>query len=291
MGRFTHPEWLARNALRAYPLCADSPRTSHRGFRLPDDLLVDAQLVLTSPCPQGIFLRTLNVSPRLVSVVLADVASGAALAAATVVVDPAAVTGTVSAPLRPVSSRTDTVAGRLVFGPALSAGRFAGLLAAAGAGNHFFDASLTLANRTLVRTDPFPVRSLNGAAGDVTVRFGQSFVLAQDTVVNLDGDTTRVWTVGLADPPAFLSPCASATVGQCNAPLVRSINGVPPDPATGDVRVDFVGFSAVRTVGSSTRVLQLQAGGDLCAGAVALPDSQGRLPPDYAQDQDPTTPY
>jgi hypothetical protein len=297
MPSYLHPQWQARNALRAYPLRETAPRLSSRGFALPDDLIVDLFLVLAAADVGSFYLQSVCLTPRLVSVVLGDAASGDALAvaAAPVRTEAGETSAFQSAELIPLSSGPGAggaLTGRMTFGPALEAARYEVLLSQMGVGTHFFDAGNTFETRCALLTGPFPVQSLNGQSSDVELRLrGALRATPSELVRGDDGGNIQVLTLSLEDAQAFLSPCDAPGQTPCGdrAPI-RSINGVRGDPADGRVTVNFHGFTSWRDVEHSIRILQLQSGRDLCP-ARPSPDEQGRLPVNYEDDLDPETSY
>ena len=242
MPSYLHPDWWARNALRAYPLQETAPRVSDRGWTLADDLLVDLSLTVATSPAAGVCLQSVCLTPGIVSVVLADAASGLAL-------------GTAAAPAGPLGLAVDVtggfqsvvvlpvpggpgLAGTVTFGPALSAARYPGLLSFAGTGTHRFTAGDVFAVRTVFAPGATPVRSLNDQSGDVALAFGGDLRVAASTLPSPEGDgggNVTVLTLSLVAPEKYLSPCDPSAGNPCGTrrPPIRSINGVRGDPTTG----------------------------------------------------------
>ena len=289
MPTYAYPEWLARNASRAYPLRETSPRLSHRGLRLPDDLLADLSAVGAGTGPGNLCLQSICLTPRLVSAVFGDaVGNAVAIATAVVTDDISDETNYQEVDLMPLGDFEGRFAGRAVFGPAHEAARYAQVFIDAGSGTHFFSPDDCFETRCCLQTGPMPIGSLNGLEGEVDLQLGGDLRGAASQLVQPDGEPIRVLTLFLRDAQKFLSPCDQTGQSPCGAAKpIRSINGVVGSPNNGSIQVRFLGFTSSRQVDHSVRVLQLQTALDYCPRR-ELPDDDGRLPPDYDNDLYPT---
>lgn len=285
-------EWLTRNCSRSFPLREDASRLSlNTQWTLPDFFLADASLTVPEADP-GIYLGAVMISNKILTVVLASIATGASIAYASVVqgvnnsLDKVAVT-----PLIP------GVSGYLTFGTALDPENFA--LLQQHQGQHVFATGLILEARCILDTGIFPVTSMAALAakkitGVVSIDGTDELLIGLGAGED-QGDPVAFLTLSLKNPSRFLSPCEHPmTVCDCPEMPILTINGVAPDQ-NGTITIEVVDQNGnVYLVDPSVlNFLITRSGIELC-NRPKMPDQYGRLPDgtgQYSGDLPPATPY
>ena len=283
-------EWLTRNTLRSYPIREDGKAVSlNTQWTLPDFLVADC-LATVSSAPLGLYLSGVHVTRSILTLFLADVATGRTLGSATALLG--VNSSMESLPIVPMGS---DLSGSIILGTALDPDRFAQLPP----GLHLFPPSARLEDHCLIETGLFPVRSLrarNGAPLNGLVQLEKGSGLKIDVSTGVDsGDPVRLLTLSLVNPQEFISPCETrATPCQCSGIPVMSINGVLPD-SDGIItividdpsgEIDLSGLSALN-------LLITRTGLSLCSKPL-MPDPYGRLPDpsgSYTKDKPPIAAY
>jgi len=287
-----HHEWLNQNCLRSFPLAEDTGRASlNMGWALPDFILCDASLVVQE-CDAGIYIQSCTITERVLSIVLASVATGAAIGTASVV---KGIDGAYAR--KSLHALVDGVRGFITFGTPFEPGNSE--ILQRHRGFHIFPTSMVLESHVVLATGPFPVQSLgvsgiSGTSG--LIEFGgTSAMQISMTQGTHNGDPLDMLQIGLSDPTRFLSPCEQAvTPCDCAAMPILSINGVVPDEQ-GIITIELVDDNGqVRKLGADVLLFLLtRTGVALCARPV-MPDQYGRLPSgsgDFEQDAKPVTDY
>lgn len=288
----THIDWLARNAMRSYPLAPQGPGD------VPVDLLVDASVV--GPLSGGLFLKTLSVTLQTATAVLAD-SSGTVVGYAT---------ATLSEDTYQAIAITPTVdgcAGTVTFGPLLRQNDPLYDLTDHLGVRNYADGAAAFAQRCSMDTGSPPIHSFDvenregRASGAITLDLGpgMSFTTAEETLATGE-KVTRV-TLTLDDPAEFLPECEPKSTDPlvaCGEVFIKRINGVSRNPE--DLGIDIVfksqpflplGEIVAVPDRNTVEVSYTRLGSEVCSEDPALPDKHGRLPELYDLDCPPDTPY
>jgi len=219
-------QWYNGNELRAYPLSEQAPRVATNGRMLPDDILVDA-CIMVPPGLSGVYLSSIRVTPALVSLSFSTPATG-------LLVGTFARSSVSPHKAYPLTSAVTNVSGWVAFGNNIPNGiedyTFAGPEASA------------VECRAVRVIDALPVTRF--------VKFGGRPDKYVDKVVRVVGGAGILVEKG-ADPgrvivrlkpelmQRFLGPCNDmAATGECVVPPIRRLAGVCPD-ANGTVTIRF----------------------------------------------------
>lgn len=261
MSKIHHLEWLNRNALRAFPLRDQARASSISDWALPTELLVDA--FITVPADSvGIYLSSVCLTPRLLTVAFSIAETGVTVATAT------AVRGVTSPWERVhVQPAQDGVGGYVAFGPVLT--HWPDEL-----GHHRFDPSNLLVERAILPIGDFPITSLKARlataalTGQVELRGSGSMQIAVTSGTDDDDEPLTYLTFSLARPEDFAPICRPPVHPLlCNRLPILSINGVVPDE-NGDLVVEFVGFDSAQ-VDHLLAATLLVTGPAYCGGITA----------------------
>lgn len=290
-------DWLNRNSLRSYPIVDGVNLLASDGTGIPRGILVDALLWVARGSEVIPYVKSMSFTRMTVTVVIADAESGDTLCYATAVIGVTPENGSVS-----VESPDGGASGHLVFGPELSAktrADFSDLL-----GTHTFPVGARLESRCFLLTGKPMVKQLKVSlqdfelSGDVTLLSGVDGVLevSEDEVA---GDQVeRVIEFRLKTPEAFLPDCYPTNSNLdcfCDGDPIETINGIPGSP--GDYGVDIVfgnGLSGVVTAEQPEYLVALLVEGeykDICLESPVIPDSFGRLGPEFSNDCPPRIGY
>jgi hypothetical protein len=208
-------EWYNENEGRAYPIREDAPRLDEAGRKLPDDILVDLAVSIPNTVLDTVYVTSVALSARLVSVVIGTASEG--LLVGTYV---RPVPFYTPLPLEPLAGN---VSGFVVFGSG-SAGQDV---------NYRFSsaAQTPLEIRALRVFDALPVEAI-GKIGVATLL---------DGIIQLEFGTDVEWRYDVGSNTIFIGlresvrddyvgPCARAkSIAGCGIPPIRSINGVTAD--------------------------------------------------------------
>ena len=227
--RNSYTQWCNENEARRYPFDDTATLVDSSGARMPDDILVDACLVLP-PEYADAYCSSLRITPHLVSI--SFVHSGAPLLVGTIAL----------AQYRPYTAvaltpLTAGVSGWVSFGSHKAVVSEQYLFNGA--------AQSGLACRALRIIRPPPVTWLSGLGLEqlyqmmslVTLVGGGALRVYQD-----NSDPTNLKIAVELDPTqgtSFLGPCNQYADAGYQIPPVRSINGVPAD-AHGNINLHFI---------------------------------------------------
>lgn len=275
MAVFTN--WLNRNETRKYPLHDDATKMSAAGSPLPDDIVVDMQLLVPESVGQYIFISSVSITPGLVSLTILATGTdplGSSSSANDDFVPLAAIS--LQRPVTPyrnyaVDALYPGVRGWVAFGAGVdrTATTFYqfespsdGLLApkAARAYRDYPVSSIGKANRAIELT------------GLVSL-IGSSSVEVEKAVRTIDGRRREVITLGLAlgdDPKTvlhkFAGPCGGRPDDRTcpeGKPL-RTINSVAPD-CDGNIDIIFQGADVTMVRVENGIIVDLPIGlDDIC---------------------------
>jgi len=274
-----HLEWLSRNNLRSFPIREDAPRVSTSGFVIPDNLLVDLFLCVPDE-PQGVYISSVCLTPKIITIVFASVATNITLATASAF--PETERGLKSKPINPL---VDGVAGFVTFGSFLSDGFKSA--ASSYSGSNMFTGSCIIEAKCLTMISSFPVSSIRASAATKTIT-GAAIVipggyLNMETTSGTDTDDEIITYVTLSlsasDLSAFAPACATVPdKALCSRRPILSINDAVPD-LNGNITIEFIDMITEQIV--HILKISLLATGTIFCTQVELPDSLGRLPPNY----------
>lgn len=208
-------DWYNENEGRAYPIREDAPRLDELGRKLPDNLLVDLAASIPNTVLDTVYVSSLALSSRLVSVIIGTASEG--LLAGTYVRPVPTYT---PLPLVPLAG---DVSGFVVFGSGIAGQDINYRFASA--------AQTPLEIRALRVFDALPVEAIG--------KIGVADLL--DGIIQLEFGTNVEWRfdvgsntiyIGLQESVRddFIGPCARAkSIAGCGIPPIRSINGVTAD--------------------------------------------------------------
>lgn len=220
-------QWYNENEGRAYPLSEHATGVSRSGRRLPEDILVDMN-VMVPPAHAAVYVRALRITNTIITVGLCSELSGLLVGTYA----RSQVTPNVAYPLTPL---VPDVSGWVVFGNHLFQGledyRFGGVEASG------------LEQRAIRVVDALPVKKFVRFDGRmdkyadriVRIQAGNSILVEQDSI-----DPQRVIVKLKPDMQSkFMGPCNDPATGDsCGVPPMRQIAGVCPD-ADGTITIRF----------------------------------------------------
>ena len=237
-------EWLNSNEARSYPVSDTASLVTSDGKRLPDDIIVDCNIWVPSTLGNVIYIGAVTVSSSIASVVF--VCRNTTTGIDTPVAAISAVKPFKIFQNYQLESLVDGVKGWVMLGH--------------GVNNptqlSFSDYTSTMLVSRVVRTYvPRPVTSIAKKGvyprltGVVNLEGVSGLVTVQEGVRHINGSRETVLLIGLdmtSNPVNTLlnysGPCSGRPAsGTCSKTPLTEINGVSPDPVTGNISLIFTG--------------------------------------------------
>lgn len=266
-------EWLDANSNRSYPLHDRATRRADSGAILSNAFLTDAHLYLPASVGKTVFLAAAQVSPNLVSLLLA--ACDENFCTSSITGAPYTIIGELSL-VRPVvpgrnysvNPLVAGVAGWVCFGKAVQTETF-GLKFSSPDQSLFLDRCVYMESAPVVSMGKQNVQTLEGL-----IRFSgkPGSLTVTPKTMKVNGVDTQVIAIGV-DPEGgteLLEALAGACGHRpgaltCNKRVIESINGVTPD-CNGNVDLEFLGGIIVGEDPSGGLILDYPLGlHDVCA--------------------------
>lgn len=272
---YHQPEWLSLNNGRSFPIREDASRISPTGFVIPYNLLVDLNVCVANE-PAGVYISAVCLTPKIVTIVLASVATGTTLATCSAF--PGKDRPWISKPVDPIA---DGVAGFAAFGSFLDDGHSDAFRSFKGTNQ--FDTSCIVEARCVIDIASFPVTSIRASSatenlsGSATLTVGGDMSVAVSNGEDDDQEVLTYLTLSLNNPEDFIPACATAPdQSLCASNPILSINDTVPDE-NGNITIEFIGFTTEQ-MAEVLKAYLLLTGTAFCP-AIPIPDDIGQLPP------------
>jgi len=290
-------QWYNANATRNYPLDDGATTVDDAGVPLPADILLDAKLRFPATLGRYLYVGSVTVTRRLVSVVL--MASEAAAEGPPESSSAGDATG--DTPIATISLRTPVAVGVPHAVEPLVAGVGGWIVFGAGANDEPYSGRFSSVHQGMLltrcaRSDRVPPVASFGkvhTAGALTglVHLKAGFDLAITTADRLiHGQIVRAVVFSLANTldRNVLKLYAGANMprpesGTCKKPALERIGPAFPD-CDGNIEIDFRNMRYTAFAGGGGMVIDLNLGLDqACAAGTPpyMPDDSGSLPDEY----------
>lgn len=245
LGPISQQEWLNRNSLRSFPVSDGMSLLLDNGGELPNSVLVDMFVVASLPGPGRLYVSTVCFTLTTVTVVVADVDTGASIGYATGLLGHTPPNSSVA-----IQSPSGFGSGSVTFGDILNTsshhdyGTFIG--------SHRQPVNRTLDRRCFIYTgrpmiERMKVDHQDGEViGNATISLGNE-IQAYVSEIEINGVKETQVELSLISPEEFLPACYprfTSPLCFCDRPTIVTINGVPRDE-DGDLGIDIVFSSGV----------------------------------------------
>jgi hypothetical protein len=286
----TGDDWISRNSRRSYPIAEWAGALLSNGDPIPASVLADAMVVVARD-PAPVEISCASFLPGAVSIELS--CGGESIGTATAVIG-----STQEGDRVDILSPLGRCSGWVSFGVAVMRPDVLGPIR----GVHQLSGCV-LESRCLVFSGVPALTSVAGwdgdegpISGDVVVRAAPGFVVSVSKDENLDSAEVEI---GLDDPQGFLPPCLPEFEDPgCACPgAIRTISGVSGD-ANGNLRIVVIsppggpqGSVWAHQGRNSISLLATIPRKFMCEESPVVPDSFGRLGPDFSSDCPPARSY
>lgn len=296
LGPITQHEWLNRNSLRAFPVMEDCRLLFNYGDDMPNSILVDMFLAIALPGPMDLCVDTVSFTMRTVTVVLSSAEGGQSVGYATAILGSTPPNSAV-----PIKSPSGQVSGTVSFGKILDVAQYSDY--GNFIGTHKQAAGVMIDQRCYICTGKPVVESISVdlqdgfVNGNATISLGGE-LRAEISELLINGVSETQVELFLANPEEFLPDCYPKYIDPlcyCGQRPVITVNGVPRDE-DGDLGIDITiaGEDAEITNEEDLNLLQVAVEKPktaICVEDPIVPDSYGRLGPNFSQDCPPSIDY
>ena len=224
MNQPTYIQWANENEGRSYPVSETASQQSNLGVAFPQDILVDLGIMV----PPGIYnvrLSGCTVTPSLISITIGS-DQGALLAGTFLRAN------TVPYSAYPLVALVPNVSGWVTFGSHQTTGATSYAFGTAHQG--------LIEPRTIRVIAPPAVTSFQreGAGPDVLATGLVELQVGGGIVAQAGLGNTIVLSLDTAHQPIYAQPCSVQANSDCDVPVIRRINNVPPD-TSGKITLRF----------------------------------------------------